>query len=504
MVKASTKSILQILPVLFLLLSGVWLHLANLGYSDFQGDEIKALAAPLNGQSLVDFLLQQRKGPVQFLTSYLIRLAYPALANRFLVRLPFALAGLAAIWIFYRFVHLHFGRTTALIAASFLSINGLMIGLTRIVQYQSWVILFSVLALYCFSLALKVERWKVSGLYAGMLCWTIAILSHFDGIFIAPFAAYLLVRWWREVPDLKRRQRFVHLAAPAFLAAMLLGIYFIPYLAAIRTTTQQYWWLRISGDEPGAGIPSSIFTFNLYNPLLAIYVFAFLGAASLLQIRRSYPIWLWFAFPWLVLELVIGDPGTHIYAYLLPACILAALGVDSLAGLFRRWRVGGRAAQFAVYSLVALVILFLAGVSHLIFVDHTPEYPWIERRILFWTVGKPDETYRMWAFGFPYFRRWDEIRDYALLKPDNAYYSTNENKSIASFFIPYPFDVNRSGIYIHIYNPQSLRDKLADDKIRYWTKNYSPVKEFEVAGNVVAAIYQMPAGNVDEIKSLGY
>jgi 4-amino-4-deoxy-L-arabinose transferase-like glycosyltransferase len=503
MAKAPIKTSLKIVPVLFLLLASLWLRLANLGYSDYQGDEIKALASPLSGQSLVDFLFQQRKGPVQFLTSYLIKLAHPALTNRFLVRLPFALAGFAAIWVFYRLVRLHYGSKVAVIAALFLSINGSMIGLTRIVQYQSIVILFSILALYCFSLAIKVEQWKIAGLYVGMLCWAIAILSHFDGIFIAPFAAYLLVRWFREAPDLTPRQRLIHLAAPAGFAALLLGIYFIPYLASLRTSTQQYWWLRITGDEPGAGAPSSIFTFNLYNPLLAIYVYAILGALSLLQIRRSYPIWLWFAFPWVVLELVVGDPGTHIYTYLLPACILLALGVDSLEALLRRLR-GGRAVQTATYSLIALVVLFLAGVSHLIFIDHSPEYPWEERRILFWTVGKPDETYRMWAFGFPYFRRWDEIGNFVSLNSDSRYYSTNENKSIASYFIPYPFDINRSGYYIHIYHPQSLRERLADDKVRYWTKNYSPVRVFDVGGKIVAAIYQMPEGGVDEIKSLGY
>jgi hypothetical protein len=81
---------------------------------------------------------------------------------------------------------------------------------------------------------------------------------------------------------------------------------------------------------------------------------------------------------------------------------------------------------------------------------------------------------------------------------------TNENKSIAEYFVPYPFDINRAGYYIHVYHPQSFRDKLADDKIRYWMKNYAPVKTIQNQGNVVAEIYQMPAGNVDEIRKMGY
>jgi Dolichyl-phosphate-mannose-protein mannosyltransferase len=481
----------------------LWLRLVNLGYSDYQGDEIKALATPASGQSLVDFLLEQRKGPTQFVISYLMQKVYPALDNEFFTRLPFALAGIIAIGVFYLLVEMHFGKRIALTAALLLSINGLLVGLSRIVQYQSFVILFSLLTLYFFSLAGQSRRWQVIGIYLGMVCWATALLTHYDGIFIAPMAIYLLARWFRSKNDLPGSARLKHLILPALLAIALLAMFYGPYLVALSGSTLGYFSLRIAGEGDGAGTPSSLFTFKLYNPLLATVVYLVFGALSLFRIRKLWSVWLWFLFPWFILEVLLADPGTHIYTYVIPATILVAEGIEICASFAGRW-IKNQKGESLVYAGVAVILVFLALISHLIFIDHSPEYPWEERRILFWTVGKPDPEYRMWVFGFPYNRQWEAIGEYVSSQAGTGYYATNENKSIAEYFVPYPFDINRAGYYIHIYHPQSFRDKLADDKIRYWMKNYAPMKTIQNQGKVLAEIYLMPAGNVDEIRKMGY
>jgi len=91
----------KILPVIFLAFVTLWLRLVNLGYSNYQGDEIKALSLPTPGQNLVDFIFQQRKGPTQFIITYLIKLVNPTFTNEFLARLPFALAGILAVFFFF-------------------------------------------------------------------------------------------------------------------------------------------------------------------------------------------------------------------------------------------------------------------------------------------------------------------------------------------------------------------------------------------------------------------
>lgn len=142
---------------------------------------------------------------------------------------------------------LHYGSKIAIYASLFLTINGLFIGLTRIVQYQPFVILFSVLALYAFSLALKFERWKIAGIYLGIFSWALAILTHYDGIFIAPFVAYLLYRWNSKFTDIPNRTKFKHLILSGLGGALLLASFYVPFILSVSESTLEYWINRTSG-----------------------------------------------------------------------------------------------------------------------------------------------------------------------------------------------------------------------------------------------------------------
>src|SRR3989338_8031807 len=133
----------------------IWLRLVNLGYSDYQGDEIKALFLPTVGQGLMKFIFAQRNGPIQFFITYLIKFLDPPYLNNFLVRLPFALAGILAVIIFYKLIDKHFGHKLALYSAFFMSANGLCVAFSRIAKYQSFVFLFCILPFFFFLLAKK-------------------------------------------------------------------------------------------------------------------------------------------------------------------------------------------------------------------------------------------------------------------------------------------------------------------------------------------------------------
>lgn len=493
----------KILPVIFLVFVTLWLRLVNLGYSNYQGDEIKALSLPTPGQNLVDFLFQQRKGPTQFIITYLIKLVNPTFTNEFLARLPFALAGILAVFFFYRMVNLHFGRRIALYASLFITVNGLFVGLNRIVQYQPFVILFSILSIYAISLAIKRNKWRIVGLYIGMLFWGVAVLSHYDGLFIAPFVIYLLFCWYTRYVNLPVRTRLKHMLLSSGIFILIPAIFYLPYIFSISEGTRTYWILRLQEPIVVDTIRSSLVTFQIYNPLIVIYLYVAFGILSILKIKKTFPVILWFIFPWIVLEGLVYDPGTHIYTYLIPATIIIAFGVAVIEDALEKVAgdVYGRVLSKAG---LAILFIFLFTLSHFIYVDHTPEYPWERRGYLIWTLEKPDLKYRLWLFGFPYYRYWEEIGEYITSTENNGFYSTNEKKSIASHYVPYEFDINRSGIYIHIYNPQSLRDNPAKDKIRYWRKNYQPVKVFENHGRIVAEIYMIPEGDVLEIKKAGY
>ncbi len=500
------KEKIKWIPVLFLIFITLWLRLANLGYSDYQGDEIKAMWRPAPGQSALEFLYTQKKGPTEFLVSYLVKFIDPSYSNEFLLRLPFALAGILAVYFFYRLVSLHFGQKIALYSALLLSINGIFVGLMRIVQYQPFVILFSMLTLYSFSLAIEQPKWRIRGIYLGVLFWTAALFSHYDGIFIAPFAIYLLVRWYQHNADLPSGVRLKHLGIPFVIAALVLAIYFVPYLLSLPSNIKDYWTERFTGEGgTDKRLRSSLLNFELYNPIFTIFIYAVFGLLSLPKIKTTYPLILWFAVPWAAFELIIFDPGTHIYTYIIPGIILIAFGIVVLEGLLVSFlgAVWGRRLNIL---WAALLFVWLAGISHLIFVDHTPEYPFEKRRILFWTIGGPGPVrdYKLWTFGFPYNRRWEDIREFVTTTENDGYYATNENVSISVYYVPFTYFVERAGHYIYIHNPQSFKTWDSRDKIQYWRAHYKPVKVLENEGRVVAEIYYMPPGSLEDIKKAGY
>jgi 4-amino-4-deoxy-L-arabinose transferase-like glycosyltransferase len=498
------KDKLKWIPLGFLIFVTLWLRLVNLGYSDYQGDEIKALWRPEPGQSALDFLYYQKKGPVEFLVTYLMKLFDPTFSNMLLQRLPFALAGILAIYFFYRLVQRHYGEKIALYASLFFSVNGIFIGLMRIVQYQPFVLLFAILTLYCFTLALQEERWKIRGIYAGVFFWTAALFSHYDGAMIAPFAFYLLWLWYKQPGDMPAKVRLKHLVIPFALSGLLLAVYFIPYVFALPGRTKGYWAERITGEgDTGKLVHSSISNFELYNPLLGMIVYPILGILSLPRIKKTWPLVLWFALPFAIMEFAIFDPGTHIYTYILPAMILCAFGLEWIEGLVIK--VAGEMWGVRL-NIAGLALLFasLAGISHLIFVDHTPEYPFEPRGILFWKIGGANPDYKLWTFGFPYYRRWQDIEAYVTTQENNGYYATNEDVSISGYYVPYTYHVEQAGYYIYIYYPQSFRIWDTRDKLHYWREKHPPIKVFEYEGRVVAEIYSMPSGSLEEIKRAGY
>jgi hypothetical protein len=140
----------------------------------------------------------------------------------------------------------------------------------------------------------------------------------------------------------------------------------------------------------------------------------------------------------------------------------------------------------------------------LIFVDHTPEYPLQQRRILLWIIGGRSDVYQQWNYGFPYYRRWEDIRAYLLAQQGTGFIASNEKSAIASFYLPFANDLDQAGYYVFIHDPQHSRPRERRPKARYWLERYPPVEVFEYDGRAVAEVYFMPSGTLQQIRSLGY
>ena len=472
---------------------GAFLRLWNLGFSNFQGDEVKALFPTDGDVDLQEFLFDQRKGPLQFLVTFGVHLVDPQYSSEFAARLPFALAATASIWFFYRFVQMHFGWEVSIVATLLYATNGMVVGLSRIVQYQSLVLLFVCMALYYFSLAVSEERWKFRGVLLGSICWAAGVLAHYDALLILPFVLYLVVAYYRRYRDLKPA------VVPAAIFAVSVAAFYIPFALSISDSTKGYWSNRLTGGEDK--ISSSIYLFEVYNPLYVLPLYALLGAlgiAALLDAlaRRHEPLLhaalvLWISGVVIFFEVVVNLPGTHIFNYLLPLMILMGLGVKWAVELLQL-----RALQATAGTAVVVAGMFLAVQSYALFVENRQAYPWAPERVLGMDVPPVKiDRYHTSLFGFPYDGGWRAIKDHLDQRDADPQESfrTNDKGSIAEFYMArYDESDDNLGYYIHVRHPQSFNPNQVAGRAAAWARAHRPEFTVRRHGEIVAELYAVP------------
>lgn len=472
-----------------------------LNWSDYQGDEIKAMYRPEVGQSMWNFLMEQRKGPLQFVITFILKYITPDYYNTLVMRLPFAIAGILAIFVFYKVIKMHFGTRVALYASLFLSLNGLMVAFSRMVQYQSFTIFLFMLALYYFSLALYNDKWRIKGWYIGMFYWGLSALAHYDAIFIAPFVLYILWQWFGKYKDISNKTKLIHILASSLVCALVVAAFYIPFVLSLTDSQFDYWSGRLTNNS--VKISSSIYLFRLYNPIFLMYLYIGLATLGLFKLKKTWPLIIWFVFPFLFMEVITDVPGTHIYTYLIPVAIMMGFGLlvveKLIIDLF-----GKKLGHKMFYLGISVYFLFSFTLTHTLFIDHVREYPWGNKQFLFWTIHKPEVRYHLSVFGFPYNRHWDEIQAYIRENgtPGYTYYGTNEKKSIPRFYMEdYDKEGSEAEYYIYVYKPQSFNESILQDKPYDWIRNHKrdPVLTFTDYGKDVVKLYKMPLGGIEAL-----
>jgi len=493
--------VLVVLSVAFLL------RFVNLGYSDYQGDGTKALYNPKD-QTAVQFLLSQRKGPGQFLVTAAVKIFSHDYRNPFVTRAPFALAGSVSCIFFYLFVRRISNASIAFFALLFLATNGIFIAFSRIVQYQSLVLLSSISCLYAFQLYADTSRRRY--LYLALTFWCAGLLTHSDAIFIAPMMTVQIYLRTRKTAEKVLNIVKEMLPGLIILLSVLLSVY-IPLVLNSSGSTQSYWAGRLTGST-AVGIISSKYLFSLYQPIYGLVIYAALGLAGILSAAivgaikvlvpdhkavidkiRILPflgVGLWLLCSLGFMEVLTKFPGTHIWVYILPLTILMGLPLYLLdTWVKRKPRIIGAVFRLLVMSL----FIFLTFQSYLIFADSNSGYPWSKHTFLLWEVPTPSTQYQLSLFGFPYNRQWREISDFIILHGQAAYYSVNEKESIARYYLPLlEKNSNKAGYFIHIVKPQSFNNVTANKRGAFWMKRNDPIKTFYNNGNVVARVYLVP------------
>jgi hypothetical protein len=503
---------LIILQIVLLIGVSLLLRLGGLGYSNFQGDEIFTLCRFSDYESPGQFfayLLEQRKGPVQFLITCAYSIFDPTFSSEFSLRLPFAIANLVALTCLFILVYRLFSLQIAIYASFLFAVNGIFIAFARIVQYQSFVLLGGLAGILALTLALNYEKWRISGLYVGFISAAFSLLAHFDAAFFMPPMAVLVLHWWmkfRAQPDFPRLG--IHLIAAVLIFTFLVLAFYIEYALHLGAYQLRYWENRFTGDST-----NFLRLFQFYNPGPVLWLGLGWVILGLTRIRNSVSwqvLLAWLLPPLIFMALIFNDSRTHAYTYLLPLFIVAGIGIDAMISwIYSLLR--GKSLQIA-QTVVLSIFLIFSFLSYELFIDHDPEYPWSPKRVLGMSLdgGSVEGT-----FGFPYSREWRDIGLWfeSLQTPEDVIVVTNEKRQFISFYLPsrvgnrYKYSLPHfseeirapHGLYILIIErPQSWMYQLWGLNLDVWREKFVPMQDFvNEEGERVASVYFITQEQID-------
>jgi hypothetical protein len=270
---------------LILLIVGATVRLPGLGYAEFHGDEARAVlrgAAVIQGDAST--LLIHRKGPVEILAPAAI-LVLTGQLDEASARLPFALAGLAALFAIWALGWRLLNPAAGWLAALLLAVTGYYVAFARFLQYQSAVILTTTAAILAVAVLNQTRTAPGRRLLLAALLFATGLLAHYDALAAAPPLVILFVATfnaWRA----GRRRLVIGAVGATAAGALLLALYFVPFLAspAFRATIDYLVEDRIGGSPPYNNLGDLWVRGALYNSAYLLLLLAALTLISLLTI----------------------------------------------------------------------------------------------------------------------------------------------------------------------------------------------------------------------------
>lgn len=212
-----------------LLLLGGFFRFANLGYAEFHGDESRAvLRAAGVIQGYEDVLFLHKKGPAEILVPAMI-FSLTGHLDETNARLPFAIANLAALFAVFLLGWRLVGPLAGWAAAFLLCFDGYLIAFARFVQYQSIVLLTSVLVVVILYRLVRQPKALAKYFTLAAILFATGLLAHYDAaIAVIPAAFLLLIFIWQQRPPWLP---FGRALLPALLVgAVLLASFYVPFI----------------------------------------------------------------------------------------------------------------------------------------------------------------------------------------------------------------------------------------------------------------------------------
>jgi 4-amino-4-deoxy-L-arabinose transferase-like glycosyltransferase len=453
--------------VLLVLVVGGLLRLPNLGYSEFQGDEARVmLRASEVIEGYENALFAHQKMPGEILVETAVY-AVTRQMNETAARLPFTVAGLAALLGVMLLGARLFGPVAGVSAGLLAALTGYFVAFARIVQYQSLVLLTVVLAMLVLwrMLAARRDLWRY--LTTAALLLALGVLAHYEAVGILAPVLFIVWQLWRSGVKVMALLRALPLPLLTFAAPVLLFV--VPFVQDPTFTAAYAYAVGYRVDAGGFPYNNLVDFFqraSLYNTAYYILLLAFLAFIALVGVyRRALPalaawllalltgggllltlvqpawlmiggvdhtwfffalalafplaaprvtpaerlVWWWFG-PLAVLALfVVQRPNSHVYTFFAPWVLLAGMVLERAAG-WLAVRSSPRAARASGLGVgVALTLIFGFYLQRL-FVHTEVEV------LRLWPEQRPPGYWMPFAmppevaiFGFPHNSGWKVI-----------------------------------------------------------------------------------------------
>jgi hypothetical protein len=482
-----------------LLLLSAYFSFYQLAYSDLRGDEAEVMlraVATIRGEG--EPILSHTKGPAEVLLTAATGV-YSDNFSELGARLPFAVAAWLAPLALYLLGTQLFSRPVGLAAMSFFVINGWLISHSRTAQYQTVILLLSILTIWSYY---RFHR-STSQLFPllGAAFLSTAMLAHYDGAAPIPVVVHLTLVTIKRITGSRGLHSLLHRSAYPAIGALLAGAvvvlsFYVPFLMfAAENNVSGHFSRNFGSEQPYNNwdpfYVNGLFYNSLYYvlgigglllagtlrglflttkggrkgfwlaigavPLLGLSwtgllpawyaLLLYIGLVLLFLISPNIPLTLKTMIYWLVAPLglylfLVIRPGNHFYVVIPPLLLLAAV---TLAWLNQQLaRAAGPRRQWAFITATVIVggwFGLSAWYVDLIFMrtdlEHMLTYPQ-HRNPLFVSDSRYPFDIRI-GWGFPYRLGWQTVSDlYRQGVLTGDWYGNDHNNSIFWYTLGQP------------------------------------------------------------------
>ncbi len=325
--------------IVVILVFATILRTFGLGFSEFHGDEVmitgraialcKALSSPIN----LGIVLAHIHPPVEIILPIPFLLTFGV--TEFVARLPFALAGIASVYLIYRIAKALFSSKVGVLSATLLCFSGFHIMFSRIVMATSIELMLVLLATFFLIEATDSTRdsgkieWTMLGVSLGL-----GLLTQYHALLLLPSVFFFLREkfgsvWWME-ENVRRTIAVMSMIAVPFYLVYFSAPIFFPQIGP--TLGANYILQRGVGE---VGFHVAYYLKNLINYCSVFYLsLVFLGlflSLKFLDDTRVRFCWVWllsFVVPFFFL--IRAPVVVYIMDGIPPMLILSALGLYNL------------------------------------------------------------------------------------------------------------------------------------------------------------------------------